>query len=186
MDIPALAAGLTSTPVVPPKRGDAETEPSGRSGEKAKETSGTSELTADQKRKVAELRKIDRATRAHEAAHTAAGGGLVTHGATYTYTTGPDGKRYAVAGEVGIDVSAEQSPEATIRKMQRVRAAALAPADPSSQDRAVAARAQATASAASAELARGRGGSAEEEEKASGEASATRDLPSRPRIDLFA
>jgi hypothetical protein len=35
---------------------------------------------------------------------------------------------------VPIDVSEEKDPEATIRKMEIVRAAALAPADPSPQD----------------------------------------------------
>ena len=31
--------------------------------------------------------------------------GLVTRGASYTYTMGPDGRRYATGGEVGIDTA---------------------------------------------------------------------------------
>ncbi len=48
---------------------------------------------------------------------------------------------YAVGGEVKIDTSPERTPEATVSKMQQVRRAALAPADPSGTDRAVAAEA---------------------------------------------
>lgn len=115
---------------------------------------GTKKLTADDERLAAKLRDVDRQVRAHEAAHTAAGGGLVKGGATYSYATGPDGKRYAVAGEVRIDTSAVSGkPEATILKMEQVRRAALAPADPSAQDRSVAADAAATEANARKELA---------------------------------
>ncbi|NLH50237.1 MAG: hypothetical protein GX444_16780 [Myxococcales bacterium] len=95
------------------------------------------QLTPEQKKEVAELKTRDRQVRAHEMAHKAAGAGI-TGGVSYTYQVGPDGKRYAIGGEVAISVSPEKDPEATVRKMERVRAAALAPADPSSQDRAVA------------------------------------------------
>jgi hypothetical protein len=63
-----------------------------------------------------------------------AGSGLITNAASYTYTYGPDGKQYAVGGEVGIDVSAESKPEANIAKGRQIQAAALAPGDPSAQD----------------------------------------------------
>ncbi len=87
------------------------------------------------------LQARDREVRAHEHAHMAAGGPYVRGGPSYTYKTGPDGKRYAVGGEVQIDTSPEKDPEATIRKMETVKRAALAPAKPSGQDRMVAARA---------------------------------------------
>jgi hypothetical protein len=45
---------------------------------------------------------------------------------------------YAVAGEVKIDISEGKTPEETIMNMQKVIGAALAPADPSAQDRSVA------------------------------------------------
>ncbi len=91
---------------------------------------------------LAELRQRDREVRAHEAAHAAAGGPYVRGGPSFQYTRGPDGRLYAVGGEVQIDVSpVSGDPEATIAKMQVVRRAALAPARPSAQDRAVAARA---------------------------------------------
>lgn len=97
------------------------------------------ELTLAERRLVHELQQVDRAVRAHEQAHLAAGGGVVTGGASFTYTYGPDGKQYATGGEVGIDTSPEREPQANIDKGQRIQAAALAPSDPSPQDYQVAA-----------------------------------------------
>lgn len=95
---------------------------------------GVRELTPEQQRQVAKLKETDQAVRAHEAAHLAAGSGVVTSGASYTYAYGPDGKAYAVGGEVGVDTSRANSPQANIDKGQRIKAAALAPVDPSPQD----------------------------------------------------
>lgn len=93
--------------------------------------------------KAEELKSIDKEVKAHEAAHRAVAGGLV-RGESYTFVTGPDGKRYAVAGEVQIDMSTVPGdPRATIQKMEQVIRAALAPANPSPQDMQVAARARA-------------------------------------------
>ncbi len=90
---------------------------------------------------IAELKSRDREVRAHEAAHAAVGG-QYAGAPVLQYQKGPDGRRYAVAGEVSIDTSTvPDNPQATIRKLETVRAAALAPADPSPQDRQVAARA---------------------------------------------
>jgi hypothetical protein len=61
---------------------------------------------------------------------------------------------YAVGGEVSIRVgTVANDPQATLEKAEQVRRAALAPADPSSQDRQVAARASQIAAEARAELA---------------------------------
>lgn len=99
-------------------------------------------LSEADKKVIAELKAADDRVRAHEMAHVAAGGQYTTSGANFAYKTGPDGKRYAVAGEVGIDISAVPGdPEATAKKMDVVKRAALAPMDPSPQDRRVAARA---------------------------------------------
>jgi hypothetical protein len=103
--------------------------------------SGEQALGEDEKEQVRELKKRDTEVKNHEQAHMASGGGLVQGGASYEYQNGPDGHMYAVGGEVKIDVSPERTPEATIRKMQQVRRAALAPAQPSGTDRAVAAQA---------------------------------------------
>lgn len=100
------------------------------------------QLGDDEQREVERLRTQDQQVRAHEQAHLAAAGPYARGGPTYKYTTGPDGKQYAVGGEVQIDTSSVPGdPEETIRKAQTIRTAALAPAEPSSQDRAVAAAA---------------------------------------------
>ena len=91
---------------------------------------------------LAQLAETDRHVRAHEQAHLAAAGGYARSGPSYTYVTGPDGKQYAVGGEVAIDTSAiPGNPQETIRKARVVEAAANAPVDPSPQDRQVAAAA---------------------------------------------
>lgn len=103
------------------------------------EINSTNQLTPAEKKEVEKLSKTDQKVRAHEQAHLAAGAGLVRGGASFEYTRGPDGKMYAVGGEVKIDISPiSGKPDETIRKMERVIAAALAPVDPSPQDRAVA------------------------------------------------
>ncbi|SIN72585.1 SprA-related family protein [Sulfurivirga caldicuralii] len=103
---------------------------------------------------VAQLKARDREVRAHEMAHLAAAGSYATSGARYTYQTGPDGRRYAIGGEVGIDVSPEPDPEKTLAKMQVVQQAALAPANPSAQDLRIAAAAAQAMAQAQMELAR--------------------------------
>lgn len=100
-----------------------------------------------------DLQARDREVRRHELAHQIVGGQFAG-GASYTFERGPDGGRYAVAGEVPIDVGAiPGDPQATIEKMRKVRAAALAPAEPSAQDRAIAAQASQTLMAAQLEFA---------------------------------
>lgn len=89
------------------------------------------------------LKKRDREVRQHEQAHMAAGGQLILGGATYRYQQGPDGQRYAVGGEVSIDTSPGRTPQETLAKAQTIRAAALAPMNPSGADRAAAAKASA-------------------------------------------
>jgi len=112
------------------------------------------ELTEEEEKQVQELKKRDAEVKAHEQAHAAVGGSYAS-APTYEYTTGPDNKQYAIGGEVQIDSApVPNNPEATIRKMDIVIRAALAPAEPSSQDKSVASQAQKTRSAAQAELAK--------------------------------
>lgn len=113
---------------------------------------GKKELSDKEKKVIEELKAVDQKVKAHEQAHLAAGGNLVRGGASYQYQTGPDGKQYAVGGEVKVDASAvADNPDKTINKMQQVRRAALAPSDPSPQDRKVAAEASQTEAKASVE-----------------------------------
>lgn len=124
-----------------------------KAGEEGNSNPATGELTPEEEKMVKELKSRDQAVRAHENAHKAAGGGLVRGTTSFSYTTGPDGKKYATGGEVKIDISeVPEDPRATIRKMQQVRRAALAPADPSAQDRAVAAKASSIQAKATVEM----------------------------------
>jgi len=109
-------------------------------GKEAAASQDISELSSEEEDEVQTLKERDQEVRIHEQAHAAVGG-QYAGSPTYEYETGPDGKRYAVAGEVSIDVSEEEEPEDTVQKMQIVRAAALAPAEPSTQDIKVAAEA---------------------------------------------
>ncbi len=116
--------------------------------------SGKSELTEKEKALVEQLKKIDAEVREHEQSHKAAAGSYANGSAIYKYKVGPDGRRYAIAGEVHIDTSPIRgNPEATIAKMRRIRQAASAPAEPSTQDSRVAAQALRAMQAAEKELA---------------------------------
>lgn len=113
----------------------------------------TLELEPAEQRVLEQLKARDREVRAHEQAHLSAAGNLATSGASFTYQKGPDGQRYAIGGEVGIDSArVPGDPKATIERAQKIRRAALAPASPSAQDRSVAARAAATEQKAQVEL----------------------------------
>jgi hypothetical protein len=104
------------------------------------------------KQQVDQLKQRDREVRAHELAH-AVTGGAYAGSPKLEYTRGPDGVQYATGGEVSVDTSPiAGDPQATIEKARIVRAAALAPASPSGQDRAVAARASQMGIDANAEL----------------------------------
>ena len=123
------------------------------SQEKDRPSATKSALTQEENLLVETLKKVDSEVRTHEMAHIAAGGEFITSSATFSYQQGPDGKNYAVGGEVGIDTSPEPGdPETTLQKMRQVRAAALAPAQPSSQDLKVASRAASQAAKAMAEI----------------------------------
>ena len=146
------AATISAARAADTPRGPATAEDGGKAqGTRARSADTLSEA---EQRQVAELKERDREVRAHEMAHVAAGAGLVTRGASYTYQTGPDGQRYAIGGEVGIDTSPGRTPEETLAKAERIRAAALAPAEPSGQDRQVAAQASRMAVDARLEVAR--------------------------------
>jgi hypothetical protein len=89
------------------------------------------------KQSVQELKVQEQKVKAHEMAHKATGG-QYAGAIRYQYATGPDGQAYIVGGEVSIDTSEAKTPEETLRKMEQVKRAAMAPADPSPQDCSVA------------------------------------------------
>lgn len=99
------------------------------------------------------LQQRDREVRAHEQAHLGAAGRFAVSGANLDFQRGPDGRLYAVGGDVQIDASpVPGDPQATLEKAEILRRAALAPSNPSSQDRRVAAQASRMAAAARTEI----------------------------------
>lgn len=141
----------------PGEGGKAEDNPAVSNGDASSNSAADEEdkdgdgLNEAEEKQVEKLAQRDREVRAHEQAHARVGGAYAS-APTYTFQQGPDGKRYAVGGEVQIDTAKEKSPEATIRKMQIVIRAATAPAEPSSQDLKVAQQARSQLAEAQAEL----------------------------------
>ena len=99
------------------------------------------DLTPQEERRVEELKRRDAEVVRHEEAHFRAAGPYAASSPQYEYEEGPDGQRYRVGGHVSIDTRPLPDPEATIRKAEVVKQAALAPHEPSSQDRKIAAEA---------------------------------------------
>jgi len=99
------------------------------------------QMSTEELKQIQELQRRDVEVRAHEQAHLAAAGQYAAGGPSFTFQVGPNGKRYAVGGEVPISVSRESTPEETLQKMQVVAKAALAPLSPSATDRTIAGKA---------------------------------------------
>ena len=133
------------------------------SGQDNSHPADPSQLTEEQQQEVERLKERDREVRAHEQAHSRAGGPHA--GApSYEFQRGPDGRMYAVSGEVQIDAAPiSGNPAATVSKMDAVIRAALAPKEPSAQDSRVAAEARTAKAEAQAELRK------QKQEAASGE-----------------
>lgn len=116
-----------------------------------KEVAGQA-LTLEQQEELLQMQQRDQEVRLHEQQHASVGG-QHTGSPQYEYTTGPDGKQYVIEGSVSVDLSPiAGDANATIEKMRQVKAAALAPAEPSSADKEAAARADAHIAHATAEL----------------------------------
>jgi hypothetical protein len=121
-----------------------------QSGQESTEKSREA-LFAEQQ-EIKSLKRRDQEVRSHELAHAAVGGAY-TGAPNYSFAVGPDGNKYAVGGEVSVDLAPiDGNPSATIAKMQKVHAAALAPANPSIQDTRVAASAAKLIAQAQSEL----------------------------------
>jgi hypothetical protein len=135
----AAAKSTDNTEGTNTQRDTAKTDKNPRAGssERADENAPGALSEAEQQQ-VNDLQRRDQEVRAHEQAHVAAG----ATSARYDYQTGPDGRQYAVGGSADIQISAMSNDYASrIAQARKMRAAALAPADPSPQDLAVAANA---------------------------------------------
>lgn len=122
--------------------------------EKTNDESGTTEEDSSaEKEEIRKLKARDTEVKQHEQTHAASLGPYKSGGPKYTYETGPDGKRYATGGSVPVDLSPEQKPEQTMRKMQTIKRAAMAPSEPSSSDKQIASQATQIESQARAQVA---------------------------------
>ncbi len=139
-----MTSGVTTSPTAYPA--------STQSSAADRRVQNEAALSTSEQQAVSQLAARDAEVRAHEQAHVSAGGELIASGASFTYQVGPDNKRYAVGGEVSIDTSPGATPAETLDRAARIRAAALAPANPSAQDRQVAAQADRMASEARQEI----------------------------------
>jgi len=128
--------------------GDSSSDSNPDDGSSNQQTNNASESNDESQREtraeelvISKLQQRDAEVKAHEMAHSSVGG-VATGAPSYSYEIGPDGKKYAVSGEVSVDLSiVDGDPLATIAKMKRVHAAAMAPVNPSIQDSRVAASA---------------------------------------------
>jgi hypothetical protein len=135
-----------------------------QTAEKSQETEPGSKKTAKnqddqkldevEKSTVQKLQLTDLHVKMHEQQHLASAGSYAKGRPSFQYVKGPDGKLYAIGGEVAIDTSPiANNPQATIVKAQTIRRAALAPSDPSGADRSIAAAASQMEAQARNELA---------------------------------
>lgn len=76
----------------------------GENSQENKQTAQDSFESFEQEQKISELKRRDQEVRSHELAHAAVGGAS-TGAPSYLFEIGPDGKKYAVAGEVSVDLS---------------------------------------------------------------------------------
>lgn len=146
------------------------------------------ELTDEEQEQVDKLKRRDREVRAHENAHKAAAGNLAAGGPTYEYQVGPDGRRYAVGGEVKIRLESGSDPRRNLQNAQRARRAALAPQSPSPQDRRVAAKAAQLATEARKEMQEERAAAADDGAAggAEGKPEDSSKAPAPRSVDVFA
>jgi len=126
-----------------------------RENKEIQKANSSDELSEDEERLVRDLASLDSEVRSHEAAHQAAGGGM-TGAASYTYQQGPDGRMYAIGGEVSISMKGGSTPQETIANARQIAAAAMAPGNPSPQDFSVASTARVMEMKAQRQLARER------------------------------
>ncbi|PKQ41968.1 hypothetical protein CXP40_07450 [Pseudomonas sp. YY-1] len=160
-DVSPDIARADQAPVAAPQEQQADSAASGReeadregnASNRADKPEPSPQEQRQQQLEIDDLVQRDREVRTHEQAHAAVGG-QYAGAPTYSFKRGPDGQRYAVSGEVSIDTApVPNDPEATLRKMEIVLRAALAPIEPSPQDLRVVALAQAQAAQARVELA---------------------------------
>ena len=86
----------------------------------------------DYQRVLEKFKNSDSNIRTHEQAHAA--NGATTTPISYKYQMGPDGKMYAIGGEVRLDTSIPKDPKEASFKLSQIQRASNAPSDMSGAD----------------------------------------------------
>jgi len=106
--------------------------------DKGSDTKAFNELSTEEQKQLSELKQRDASVRQEEETHARILGkhaGLIS----YEYVTGPDGRKYAVAGSVQVNAKIDSNDPEEARKVYRqIQAAATGVQRPSQQDRSVA------------------------------------------------
>jgi hypothetical protein len=92
------------------------------------------ELSDTNKEALDELKKRDKKVKKHEAGHTGNPDIQTIGTPRYKYTLGPDGKMYAVGGEVTLSTGRVSNPQDALRKATALKKASLSSDDPSPAD----------------------------------------------------
>lgn len=90
----------------------------------------------DFQRVLEKFKRTDSKIRSHEQVHATIG--HTTTPIAYTYQKGPDGKMYAVGGNVRFDTSIPNDPKAAAFKLDQLHKAASATSEPSNADNTIA------------------------------------------------
>lgn len=106
---------------------------------------------AELAREILKAQNWQNSVKQHERAHMQAGGEFAG-AATYVYGKGPDGRTYITGGEVSMKVPSGGDLDQLNYALERVKRAAMAPADPSPQDLATFSAAAARQGAVRAEI----------------------------------
>jgi len=148
----------------------------------------TSQLSDAQLLEISKLKARDTQLQQHVQAHHAASSGVDVSSASFTYQRGPNGVNYAVSGDVKIDTSAPAAPEDRLAQAAMISDVALAPADPTPTDRAVAAKAQQMAQQARIEIMQQSSSASAQQADFPPKSNVSRDSdsPVAKRIDTFA
>ena len=103
------------------------------------QSSGTNKYDEKDFAKVLEkFKQTDEKVRTHEQIHASIG--HTTAPISYTYQQGPDGKMYAVGGQVRLDTSIPKEPKAAAFKLDMLQKAASGPIDSSGADNTISAQ----------------------------------------------
>lgn len=104
------------------------------------------------KRKITQLEKREQSIINHEKMHMLIGGSLASS-PTYTYSIGPDGKKYVSGGRVDMKMPTGGSLESLLSGLKRIKAAASSVTNPSAADLSTAAMAASIEASVNSEIA---------------------------------